>query len=82
MLNLSHETLLDLTVNAIPIGILFFMDVLFIVYNPWGWDPWFVFWAHFLTLFPLVNLLLLSYVSGLFVQRDEQHEPERSGAEG
>lgn len=81
MLNLTHHTLLDLVVNLIPVGILLFMDALFLVYNPWGWNLWFVFWMHFLTLFPLILLLLLSYVSGRVIQRDEQREPEGSATE-
>lgn len=71
-LKLTDETWLDLTVNFIPIGILAFLDVMFWVYNPWGWDPWFVFWSHVLTLFPLLLLTLLTYVSGRIVQRDER----------
>ncbi|WP_415378760.1 DUF6684 family protein [Halosimplex sp. TS25] len=71
-LKLTDETWLDLTVNFIPIGILAFLDVMFWVYNPWGWDLWFVFWAHVLTFVPLVLLTLLTYVSGRVIQRDEQ----------
>ncbi|WP_436923040.1 DUF6684 family protein [Halosimplex amylolyticum] len=71
-LKLTDETWLDLTVNFIPIGILAFLDVMFWVYNPWGWDLWFVFWAHVLTFVPLVLLTILTYVSGRVIQRDEQ----------
>ena len=78
MFGLTRHTLLDLVVNAIPVGILFVLDALFFVYNPWGWDLWFVFWMHFLTLFPLVLLVLLSYVSGIVVQRDEHRDRERA----
>ncbi len=71
-LNLTHETVLDLTVNVIPLGILLFMDALFWIYNPWGWqEPLIVGIAHFLTLFPFALLALLTYVSGSVVQRDE-----------
>lgn len=35
----DRETLLDLTVNAIPLGILLFFVVVFAVYNPWGVAP-------------------------------------------
>jgi hypothetical protein len=70
-LDLTHETWLDLTVNLIPLGILAFMDVLFWVVNPWGWDPMLVVISHFLTLFPFVLLALLTYVSGTIIQRDE-----------
>lgn len=75
-MNFTRETLLDLTVNFIPIGILLVLDLLFLVFNPWGWDPWYAFWMHFLTLFPLAVLLLLTYVSGRVIQRDEQRVEE------
>jgi hypothetical protein len=71
-MNFTAETLLDLTVNFIPIGILVGMELLFLVHNPWDWDPWIVFWMHFLTVFPLLMLTLLTYVSGRVIQRDEQ----------
>lgn len=75
-LNLTNETWLDLTVNMIPLGILLFMDIMFWVLNPWGFDPVFVFIAHFLTLFPFLLLAILTYVSGSIIQRDEGETPE------
>lgn len=74
-LSLTDETWLDLTVNFVPLGILAVLDVMFWVYNPWGWDPWFVFWMHLLTLIPFVGLTILTYVSGRIVQRDERAGP-------
>jgi len=69
--DLTWETVLDLTVNLIPVGILVGMEVLFFAYNPFGWDLWYTAWMHFLTLFPLVLLLILTYVSGRVIQREE-----------
>ena len=84
-LDLEHETVLDLTVNIIPVGILLGMEILFFVFNPWGWDLWIVFWMHFLTLFPLALLLVLTYVSGRVIQRDEgktdEIQPEDGGTD-
>lgn len=74
-LNLTRETWLDLTVNLVPLVILAFMDVLFLVYNPWGWDPLMVVVTHFLTLFPLLLLAIMTYVSGAIIQRDEGRSP-------
>lgn len=70
-LSLTEETWLDLTVNLIPLGILAFLDAMFWVYNPWGWDPFVIAVSHFLTLFPLLLLAILTYVAGVVVQRDE-----------
>lgn len=35
----DRETLLDLTVNAVPLGIMVFFILAFAVFNPFGWDP-------------------------------------------
>lgn len=70
-LNITRETWADLTVNIIPLGILLALDVLYWVVNPWGWDPYVLAIAHFLTIFPLLCLALLTYVSGYVIQRDE-----------
>jgi hypothetical protein len=70
-LKITRETWTDLTVNLIPIGILLFLDGLFWVVNPWGWDPFVIAVAHFLTVFPMLCLGLLTYVSGRVIQRDE-----------
>jgi len=72
VLNLTKDTLLDLAVNFIPLGMLAFFDALFWIFNPWGWDLWFVFWAHVLTVIPFVLLTVLTFVSGRVVQRDER----------
>jgi len=74
---IDRETLYDIVVNVIPMAILAVMDILFIIVNPWGWDLWILFWAHVLTLFPLVLLGLLTYVSAEVVSRDE-HRIEES----
>ena len=63
-LNLTTDTWLDLSVNLIPLGILLVLDLLFWVVNPWGWDPFYVLVAHFLTLFPLAVLAVVTYVAG------------------
>jgi hypothetical protein len=71
MFELEKDTLLDLVVNVIPIGILAFFSLLFLMVNPWGWDPFPVLMTHFLTLFPLVVLVVVTWVAGRVVQRDE-----------
>lgn len=80
-LDLTGETWLDLSVNVIPLVILIVLDLLFWVVNPWGWDPFYVLVAHFLTLFPLVVLAIVTYVGGAIVQRDEQRAELAAAAE-
>jgi hypothetical protein len=69
----TRETLLDVTVNAIPMAILLFFVVLYTVIRPWEFDPAMFVLMHFLTLFPLVVLVLLTYVSAKVITRDERH---------
>lgn len=71
MTELERDTVLDLVVNIIPIGILAFFSLLFLAFNPWGWDPFPIAITHFLTLFPLAVLVVVTYVAGRVIQRDE-----------
>lgn len=73
----SRDTVLDLSVNIVPLVILVAFSLLFLAANPWGWDPLIVFFTHFLTLLPLVLLAVVSYVAGIRIQ----HEDEREEAE-
>lgn len=73
-LDISRETWFDLTVNIVPLGVLLLMDALFWVANPWGWDPFVIALAHFLTIFPMLVLAGVTYVSGRVIQRDEGKE--------
>ena len=59
----TRETLLDVTVNLIPMAILLFFVVFYTVFRPWKWDPAIFVLMHFLTVFPFVLLALLTYVS-------------------
>jgi hypothetical protein len=68
---IDRETILDVTVNVIPVGILVFFVGLFLIANPWGLDPFVLALAHGLILFPGLLLLLLTYVSARAISRDE-----------
>lgn len=87
-LNLHRETLLDVLVNVVPLVILFVLDLLFWVVTPWEFNPVVVAAAHFLTLWPLLLLALLTYVSASIIQAESEgaghvaeSEPERQVAE-
>lgn len=68
----EEETLLDLTVNMIPLGMLVFFLALILTINPWGTDAFQLTIATVLHLVPIVALALLTYIAGLIVQRDEK----------
>jgi len=69
--HIDRETILDVLVNVIPVGILLLFFLYTLLYNPWGYDGPNVVIQHFLTLFPLVLLFILTYVSARVISRDE-----------
>lgn len=66
------ETLLDVTVNLIPMGILLFFVALYTVFQPWEWNAGLFVLMHFLTVFPFLLLALLTYVSARAIAGDEE----------
>lgn len=60
----DRETLLDLTVNAIPLGIILFFVVLFVAYRPWTSAPVETVIQMMLMLGMFFGLLVLSYHAG------------------
>ncbi|MFC5970939.1 DUF6684 family protein [Halomarina salina] len=76
--DIDRETLLDITVNLIPMGILVFFVVLFLVFTPFPPNLFIAGVSHFLTIFPLVLLALLTYVAAKVIARDEKKLEERS----
>lgn len=69
---LDRETVLDVTVNLIPLVILAFFAVFYTVVYPWDSDPGMFVLMHFLTLFPFVMLVILTYFSAKVVSRDQR----------
>lgn len=68
----DRETLLDILVNVVPLVMLLFFSVYFTVIQPWGFElSWFGL-MHFLTLFPFLVLVLVTYVSAKVISRDER----------
>jgi hypothetical protein len=68
----NFETLLDVTVNLIPMGILLFFVGLYTVIRPWEWDPGIFVMMHFLTIFPFILLGILTYFSARAIAGDEE----------
>ena len=67
----ERETLLDITVNLVPLAVMLFFVTLFIVLNPWGIRSFTFLLSLFLLAVPIALLTLLTYVSGRVIQRDE-----------
>jgi hypothetical protein len=72
----DRETLLDLVVNAIPLGIMLFFIAVFVLVNPFGSDP--VGTAIQLTIVGVTfaALFVLTYVSGKAISESEKELEE------
>lgn len=72
----DRETLLDITVNAVPFAMLVIFILLFTVATPWGPHfgaqntlPTLVMYGHM--LFTTLVLVVVTYFGAKFVSRDE-----------
>ncbi|MFB6126435.1 MAG: DUF6684 family protein [Halolamina sp.] len=74
----DKETLLDLTVNFIPLFIISFFIVGFAVFSPWGLDfgDLGTIMQYVLLLFPFIGLSILTYISGKAIAGTEEEEEE------
>lgn len=68
----DRETLLDLTVNIVPLGIILFFVLVFLFVTPWEFDPFVTAISMGLLVVPFVVLALVTFVSGRAVARDEE----------
>ena len=64
----ERETLLDLTVNVIPLGIIFFFVVAFGVVPAFGVDPVMTAVQYSLLLVPFFGLAVLTYFAGKAIE--------------
>ena len=70
----DRETLLDLTVNVIPLGIILFFVVVYLVITPWKPDFFITVISMGLLVVPFVALAPLTYFSGRAIAEAEQAE--------
>jgi len=77
----DRETLLDLLVNVIPLGILLFFVALFLVDSPFGGNPIFTFFQYAILVGTFVSLVILTYYSGRAVATDEKRREGTSQEE-
>jgi uncharacterized membrane protein len=69
---IDKETMLDLTVNIIPLGIIVFFFVVFILYDPWGWEPLFTVLALGLLVVHFTALAVLTWLAGRTIAKEEK----------
>jgi hypothetical protein len=68
----DRETLLDLLVNVIPLGIMAFFLVLYVVADPFGWDSTYTPLMIGIIVGSFGLLAVLTYVSGKVISIDEK----------
>jgi hypothetical protein len=71
----DRETMLDLSVNIIPLVIMGFFVIVFIVVAPFGFDPMASALQFGLLVVPLVLLAILTYFSGVAIAGTERSDP-------
>ena len=76
LLGFERETLLDLTVNVIPLGIILFFVVGFGVVPAFGVDPVMTSVQYSLLVMPLLGLAVLTYYAGKAIERAEARHEE------
>lgn len=78
----DRETLLDLTVNVIPLFIILFFLVLFVLVRPFPPDLFSFVIMIGLHVVPLVSLAALTYYSGKAISKAEARMEETSAQAG
>ena len=71
----DRETMLDLVVNFIPLGIILFFIALFVVVTPWGFNVRTSGVMLGLMIVPFVALAILTYLSAKAIAGDEKTKP-------
>ncbi|UPM42317.1 DUF6684 family protein [Halocatena salina] len=69
---LDRQTVLDVTVNIIPLLMLVFFFILFALYDPYLKNTFMLGMSLFLLIIPFVFLLLLTYAAGRTIEREEE----------
>ncbi len=77
----EKDTLLDLTVNVIPLGILLFFIAAFALVNPFGLDPVFSGLQFALMISMFLLLGVLTYYAGKAIEGAEQENEAAALAE-
>ncbi|WP_227376071.1 DUF6684 family protein [Haladaptatus halobius] len=64
----DRETILDLTVNIVPLGIMAFFLVLFVAARPWTGSFFIDVIGWGLLVIPFVSLALLTYIAAIKIE--------------
>ena len=73
-LGFRRSTLVDAAVNAVPLAIIVFFLLFYLVWDPWRSDPIALFWEVVLHVVPIVTLVAATGLAAWLIQRDEESE--------
>lgn len=76
----DRETMLDLTVNLVPLGIMLFFVGVFVLVNPFGLDPVGTAIQMTIMVVMVLSLAALTYVSGRAISNAEHEMEAETGA--
>lgn len=68
----DRSALLDIVVNMIPLGIILFFVVLFLLFDPFGSDLIAVFYNQLLLVVPFASLAFVTYIAGRIISETEK----------
>lgn len=71
---LDRETILDVSVNIIPLVIILVFFVLFVLVDPYAWEPLTVVVSLGLLVVPFGFLALVTYLTGWTIQREKEEQ--------
>ncbi|MFB6179373.1 MAG: DUF6684 family protein [Halorientalis sp.] len=77
----DRETILDLTVNVIPLGILAFFIVAYAFFNPFGWNSLISTLQFAIIIVTAVLLSILTYAAGKAISEAESEMDEETAVE-
>lgn len=72
----DRDTILDITVNVIPLGILAFFTVAFLVVDQFGWDSLYTPLQLALVVLPFLALVVLTYFSARAIETDAEERDD------
>jgi hypothetical protein len=72
----DRDTLLDLIVNAVPLFIMLFFMIAFLVTTPFGFDPLANLMQFVLVAWTFIFLAVLTYLSAKAIAGDEKRSEE------
>lgn len=76
----DRDTVLNLVINIIPLGIILFFVFLFFFFDPFGSDVVAVFYSQLLLVVPFICLAVVTYYAGKIISETEKTGSSKTAA--